>query len=457
MLPSASVNGAYRMRRRSSTRVLSDAWYRTPSQFTRNYGWSVVNQFDPEFWGIVGATGTLEGGGLRIANDGCLSPPEFASEIIELVPEIGDLRSAASAGNRAYWDSRPPVRLPTKPWDRWWNGTREVFESLWSPELDELVDSTIDQFRSTWLMHVETRLPTEHPVFFSQINTEALWPANPYAEVHSPIEPPLPYRITWEGFFEQTLKRRTWNFPTEAACVVCGCRHYMDASHRNFRTALGGPGLCGPCGRSALWGDAVPVDVDRSLRGIRSFVEVAGHIPPSGFRSSFALGGLDSARQGLILAAATAVGDVSQLRAAMGGIPWIAVLQRAGVVGETWRPSRGTMCLADCGHQCRSLGEKSVCDWLRRHSIDHSTEPRYPQHPEYNPTGSLRADWLVGDHFIEFAGMLQNPDYAAKMATKRTLADALGIRLTVLTPEDLPRLVQRLCFLLPPPDAQSPH
>ena len=57
-------------------------------------------------------------------------------------------------------------------------------------------------------------------------------------------------------------------------------------------------------------------------------------------------------------------------------------------------------------------------------------------HPEFNSRGLMRADWRLPDGtMVEAAGMLHDPKYAAKIEQKRALADALNLKLLVLTPE----------------------
>jgi hypothetical protein len=101
--------------------------------------------------------------------------------------------------------------------------------------------------------------------------------------------------------------------------------------------------------------------------------------------------------------------------------------------------------MAADGHPCRSLGERSVDDWLSARGIEHEPEPAWPVHQVLNPSGALRADWrLVDGTYVEFAGMLTDEGYAAGIADKVRLAEASGLRLVVVTPEDLGRLAQIL-------------
>ena len=110
----------------------------------------------------------------------------------------------------------------------------------------------------------------------------------------------------------------------------------------------------------------------------------------------------------------------------------------AEIVGDTWRPAWGTWCRARDGHRCRSPLEKSIDDWFASRDVAHECEPYWSAHPALNPSGRKRADWLLADGtYVECAGMIDQPDYAAKITLKRELADELGIPLIVVGPTDL--------------------
>jgi len=118
---------------------------------------------------------------------------------------------------------------------------------------------------------------------------------------------------------------------------------------------------------------------------------------------------------------------------------WLHVLAEADILeGGVRKTPRGYMCLAIDGHECRSLGEKNVDDWLYRHSIPHEKEVRYPG------KRAFRADWKVGDYFIEFWGLRGEEDYDKKMEVKTELAKQYSIPLISLNQQDLPILDFRL-------------
>ena len=114
------------------------------------------------------------------------------------------------------------------------------------------------------------------------------------------------------------------------------------------------------------------------------------------------------------------------------------MLQQAALIGEAWRPARGTYCFAADGHACRSLAERTIDDFLTANGIAHESEPLYPG-------SKRRADWRLSDGtLVEYAGLLGDADYAVRIAEKRSMAEVAGIRLVILIPEDLPDLDRAL-------------
>ena len=100
------------------------------------------------------------------------------------------------------------------------------------------------------------------------------------------------------------------------------------------------------------------------------------------------------------------------------------------------------------GHTCLSLDEQRIDDWLHVHDLDHEREPNYPQHPSFNPTGKRRADWKVREIFIEYFGLVGDPEYEKKMDEKILLAQEFNIPLIAIYPADIEKLDERLCSLL---------
>jgi hypothetical protein len=128
---------------------------------------------------------------------------------------------------------------------------------------------------------------------------------------------------------------------------------------------------------------------------------------------------------------------------------WFKALIQAGILDDgTQRLFFGTRCLAKDGHECTSIGEKTIDDWLTDRDVIHQKEPLYPYDPELNPARKLRADWQIENILIEYAGLMNRQEYAEKMSKKKVLAGKHGIELIVLTAEDLLKLDKELGHLI---------
>lgn len=120
---------------------------------------------------------------------------------------------------------------------------------------------------------------------------------------------------------------------------------------------------------------------------------------------------------------------------------WFKALIAAGALeNDTQKMSIGYRCLANDGHECYSLGEKNIDDWLHLHNIPHEKEPLYP-------TGYLRADWKVDKFFIEYWGLKGNEDYDKKILIKREISKEYNIPLIEINQDDLPNLEMKLKIL----------
>ena len=257
------------------------------------------------------------------------------------------------------------------------------------------------------------------------------------------------------GPVRYAMARRSWPYPTKALCAVCDTPHFYDFVRYWAIRKFGGPEICALCMMAAA---NVPERTDgpemSPADGLAALVRLSrelGMVPPQAFREAVTTAGMAPERRARVIAALMCTPSASKLREMVGGLPWIDVLRSAGLVGETWRPGRGVLCQAADGHPCRSLGERAVDDWLS--ATDTSTTSSPAIHAlDLNPNGRLRADWQVGDVYIEYVGMLGDIEYAAKVRRKGELARSSGIELVMVAPEDLYRLDQ---VLGPPLTARS--
>lgn len=149
--------------------------------------------------------------------------------------------------------------------------------------------------------------------------------------------------------------------------------------------------------------------------------------------------------------------DIFWLYGQMGGLDhvksrfgsWFKALAKANVLPNGVLPtSRGVRCIALDGHECHSLDEQRIDNWLYEHGIPHEREPNYPEHSRLNPTGRKRADWKVGDIFIEYFGLINEKNYEKKAIEKITLAHLTNIELIVIDPSEINNLYSHLSDLI---------
>jgi hypothetical protein len=128
---------------------------------------------------------------------------------------------------------------------------------------------------------------------------------------------------------------------------------------------------------------------------------------------------------------------------------WLKALIVSGVLSDAvMRTPRGYKTVATDGHECLSLAERTIDEWLYSNNIQHEREPHYPFHPDLNPNEGLRADWRAGSYYVEYFGMLEDMEYYAKAELKAKLAMATRIQLVAVLPGDMLDLDRRLAILL---------
>lgn len=101
------------------------------------------------------------------------------------------------------------------------------------------------------------------------------------------------------------------------------------------------------------------------------------------------------------------------------------------------KTSRGFKCVSKSGNICNSLAEMYIDDCLFEMGIDYEKEPMYPKHSEFNKNGRMRADWKLGDIFIEYFGLQGNHNYDIKTQRKINLCESENLRLLAIYPKDI--------------------
>jgi hypothetical protein len=120
---------------------------------------------------------------------------------------------------------------------------------------------------------------------------------------------------------------------------------------------------------------------------------------------------------------------------------WIAALIEANILENgAIKTERGIRCLAHDGHECNSIGEKTIDDFLFSYGIAHKKEPNYPE-------GNYRGDFLIGQTMVEYFGLAGEKSYDEKIKLKRQICKNVGIELIEIFPSDLtkPAFLSR-CF-----------
>lgn len=327
----------------------------------------------------------------------------------------------------------------------WWNDwCQGHFDELWTDEADRVADDLADEYWFYWPWLIGRALITGAPDTYERILAFARdddRPGPPHIELsrHAICD-----EIATVGAFHILRRRRTWPEPSPAVCPTCG-QGFWNGDIRPWAIQAFGPvRYCMDCcfrvrngNPQATWFED---EVKTALRKLR---DAFGAIPAQGFSTGqVPHDGLPEERDRRIQAL-LAMPPADTIKQVLRQQDWLGTLRAAGLVGETWRPSRGTWCHASDGHRCRSLLEKAIDDWFTANSIPHEREPRWPHHAQLNPSRAKRADWLLPDGtYVEGAGMLESKDYAEKIAVKQHLARALGLALIVVGPTEMHRLGQ---------------
>ena len=67
---------------------------------------------------------------------------------------------------------------------------------------------------------------------------------------------------------------------------------------------------------------------------------------------------------------------------------------------------------------------------MYENGIKHTPEPLYPQDDEFNPTGKMRADWLINDDaYVEFFDLMQDQKYREKRDKKVSLTKKIKYKI----------------------------
>jgi hypothetical protein len=334
----------------------------------------------------------------------------------------------------------------------WQESDQAAFDEVWTEEARLFMAGALDQFQWEWRHELESAVRRHLPEVWDAIERLAFradfWPQGFFAPTRHVLFEERARLYGFEsrcsaalqvGALHAHLRDGTVPTPSQSpvACALCGEGYYEASTHLLTFKDWGAPRYCSACSLIAHYGCSPIRDQPMIADSLRRLSKALDWIPPKGFRMVKMPPHLDHALRDQAMAELVVLPDEAVIRAVFGK-PWLGVLQATGLVGDEWRQSFGTYCFAADGHPCRSLFERQVDDWLHAHDVEHEVEPIWPRHPTFNPSGRLRADWRLGDGtYVEAAGLMERPEYAAKIATKVQLAAAIGERLIVIEPSDL--------------------
>lgn len=228
-------------------------------------------------------------------------------------------------------------------------------------------------------------------------------------------------------------------------CIICGSEfNLFRQTGWIYFGSNGAKNICFNCPIVEFPG-AGDIDVR-----IRDFVQACGFPPPDGFTpiDIRVTSVMDEKTLVEMIRKWSVMGGIDHVKQTS-GVSWFESMVHAGSLPDgTIVTSRGVKSLADDGCVCLSVSERLIDDWLTENGVDHSREPLYPLHAEYNPNGRRRADWLVGDIYVEYFGLHGNHDYDKKTTAKLALARAEGINILPIYPTDMINLDEVLNGLI---------
>ncbi|MGD0020504.1 MAG: hypothetical protein ABSD62_14780 [Candidatus Limnocylindrales bacterium] len=317
----------------------------------------------------------------------------------------------------------------------WGRADQARFDACWDADVDVLANDLIAAYGAMWPWAMPRLALARHPRFAACVRGLAERQEVGKSHTYSG-HPDIIYEhaMMYGSFDHVRLKRgpAAWPPAPQLACPICGASFWTAILSPWMLRQYGPPRYCNRCcvrarnGRTRGGGDA-------ALDGVRRLAAAIEGIPEQGLAQHISLGGVANDRRDAIMVGLIVAPAATYARKQIGGT-WLQVLQASGLVGEAWRPARGTYCVAMDGHPCRSLAERTVDDFLSTHGMAHDTEPPYPG-------STRRADWRLADGtLVEYAGLLGDNEYAAKITEKRAIAAAAGVRLMILVPEDLTSL-----------------
>lgn len=285
----------------------------------------------------------------------------------------------------------------------------------WTPAHDDVLAAQISKQQRRWwpdVKEIVSITPSEKIETFKKEKTDPhVWNNVIYSFARA--------RAIQLGLYKDEYDK----FPTGQSCAICG----EDSREINFRFT----DLCNPCVREHTWGgESNTLSRDEVLDYLRRLTETLQRVPATDFGSSAdTLLELSTPKRVAILKLLKGRPSLTLIKYLFGS--WLAALVEAKILTDgTQEGVFGTRCLAKDGHQCLSLAEKTIDDFLTMHNISHDKEVSYPG-------AGYRADFSVRGIFIEYFGLKGNQEYDLKTMAKIDFCKGHSIQLVELYAEDL--------------------
>ena len=333
-------------------------------------------------------------------------------------------------------------RLPTEPS---YAKNRHILK-WWTPEHDKLLIDQIAKDQWIWYWGITDRILEITPR-----ETIESWKN----------EDPICAKYAWYNVLmyfaaaraEQLGYASSIRRPRDRTCAVCQKRFSEGLIPASVIRHLGIDRIdvCLKC-ISGFGQNSGRDDISREgiIKYIQDLTSALQAIPPQNFGETLSsLTHLTTKERAAILKLNSGKPTIRRVKAVFGS--WLNALIEGGVLEDGTRPtSRGVHSIAKDGHVCLSLGEKTIDDFLCLSGIPHDKEPRYPE-------GNYRADFKVGDTFIEYFGLAGEAEYDAKTKEKIRICQRHGITLIAIYPQDLVSQQQLESKLLTPLKRQEQH
>lgn len=238
----------------------------------------------------------------------------------------------------------------------WGRADQARFDECWDTHVYVLADDLIATYGAMWPWAMPRLALARHPNFAACVL--GLAERRQVGQRHTYRDRPQSvYELAMMyGSFDHVRLERgpdTWPPAPWRVCPVCGARFWAAILSPWMLRQYGPPRFCNRCcvrarnGRS--WGGR-----DAALTGIRRLAAAIEGIPDQQLAAHVSLAGMADDRRDAIIVGLI-VAPASRYAKEEFGATWLRVLQASGLVGEAWRPARGTYCIATDGHPCRSL------------------------------------------------------------------------------------------------------